>query len=1001
MLACVRLYTTARPGKSKSHIKAKLAHFMETGEIHKMTPRQQFNKDQRRLAEIKREAASARPSPAKSLLLLRAKYDNTLLTSKSGQTINLAKLKPSDLNVSSDLLLPLFESLMEVKKINRKSIDPKILLVLLGASQQQLKDPFLVTEDVLKLLERDQDVARALHLCLMAKSNGQVGMNAILQWCFEHGKIDEATKTLAQRKKWGIPANEQTYIHYFSGLSKHYEWGQVLDDLVEKCVAMFGKIDKPSIEIFNACLSVLVKNYSSLQTSAWDFFDNLDLLDLWPTCQTFTIFLNGVKKFHQSECSRLRKDQNMSATQRATELFRAQAELVTTANTVLARLKKAAIPPVPPTKEEAAEHPELLVMYRKQIRQPVLDIDPVFASTFILCYINSNAGTSYTTTHGSHYLYVQQGLEYLRMWCPEVESMLHFVSKLAVGGEAEAKEKVVSGKETTPQKETTSETETSSKLEITSEEEVTKAETPSEEVTTSEKVTSELETSEKVTSEPGTSEKVASEKLASLKTQASPGEASDGVASPGSASSFSPTSLEPFQAAAKPDIQKRTDFRVEAAKIPAEFAPSTLCEPLSKDQVNPLVIFPPPPFSTRKTKAIFSGKQKHLVDFGRPTFANIKKVVDHKDYVNSKGKYGKKMASLKSISLSRVPAINRFLLGLALDALIKLGLHKEFYLAMWYALTKWGGIYVNLKQLAAAESGGLVCAALPKPAYPELKNTDNSEPQDRSADGVALSEKIRLTPSHDNSIIDNMLVENFIYKMEENFHHLDVPVKFATELVASLVSASSNMSGTLEPREKTFDCVFSILNRDIHLYNDKNIHHGAAVSRRRNLADNTPKRSLTAQQLRDILDPLLDLVQSIMVFEANQYSLAQNRKSYMLHRFVESCNTIFKTLYSTTWSDAPDNSEVVVEIHKKIIHTGILFYRPKPLVDLREKMVHTDCIIASLDFVYKRLNAIPNLDRKDKKLLLTIRLLFQLDTGSPEALSHLKTIAWKIHTLSK
>lgn len=921
----IRKYVTARPARqAKSHIKTKLDHFVETGEVRRLTPTQEERKGRFRAQNIKRLAAKSRPSASKVLLLLKAKYDNTLLTSKNTD-IDLQKLKPQDLYVDSTKLLDIFQSLMEVKKVTRKPIDEKIMLTLLGSSPEQLKDPFLVTKDVLKLLERDNDTARAMQLCLMAKENGEVGMNAILQWSLDRGDVEQATKSLMRRKKWGIPANEHTYIHYFSGLAKCHEWGNVPDDLANKCEDMFTKIDfKPSVEIFNACLSLLVKNFSQNQKRAWDFFDQLETLRIPPTCQTYTIFLNGCKKYHQSECQLIRKDMSINASQRTTQLFQAQAKLISTAKMVLERLKKAAIPPIPPTREEADANPKLLENYRKKIRQTLMDIDPVFAATFVLCYINNYAGTTYSASQGSHYVYLQQGLAYLQMWCPEVESMLYFVLKLVN----------------------------------------TKHDSDSSVYFTSD---------------------VSSE------------------------------------------VQRRTEARLEHAHLQPESNPLSLCAPLLKDQVNPLVIFPPPAFSSKKTKAIFSGKQKRLVDFGRPTFADIEKLVAHRNYVSSKGKYGKKLPAMKPISLDRKSTINKFLLLLALDALIKLGLHKEFYLAMWYALTKWGGLYLSRTGLLEKTRDKLTCGALPPSEYPVMKKpeqpeegitgkknvveavepeqekmekTDSTEQTDVGQATLSFHEKLRLTPTHDEKIIDALLVENFIYKIEENFNHSDVPVRYAVELVAAMVSESTNISKSLVPRDKTFDYIFSILNRDVHLYNDKNVHKGAVANRRKGIRDNTAKRSLTAQQLRDLLDPLLVLIDSIMVHEGRVYSKSQNRKSLMLNRFVESYNSLIKTLYGITWSDAPENGAIAVELHKKILHSGILFYRPKTLIDPRDKIVYTEIVEHSMEYVYKHLKANSQLDSKDKKLMLTLRSLFQLDASSSEALESLNSLQWKIYHLS-
>lgn len=886
-----------------------------------MSPLQQQRKAQRNQENSKRLAAKARPSASKALLLLKAKYDSTLLTLKDGLKIDLQRTKPKDLYVDLAQLLQIFEALMEVKKVTRKPIDDKILLTLLGLSPEQLKDPYLVTKDVLKLLERDQDTTRALYLCLKAKKNAQVGMNAVLQWTLDHGNVEEAIKCLNHRKKWGIPANNHTYVHFFSGVAKCHEWGLVPDDLAEKCVEMFEKLDvEPTIEIFNAVLSVLVKNFSGNQQKAWEFFENLE--GFQPTSQTFTIFLNGCKKYHQHLCQEIRQNMSINSSQRAAKLYKAQAELVGTANMVYAKLKKAAVPPVPPTKEQADLDPILLENYRKKTKKPLMDIDEVFASTFVLCFINNHAGTSYSASQGSHYAYLQQGLTYLQLWCPEIEGMMYYVQK-AVNGEK-----------------------------IHGENHENEVATKSKEKT-----------------------------------------------------SNSDHSVY-FSSSVSSEIQKRTDSRMELANLDPKISPLANCRPLTREEVNPQVVFPPPAFSTKKTKAIFSGRQKRLVDFGRPTFSDIEKLVEHKKYVHSRGRHGKKLLQPNQISMERKPGINKFLLQLALDALIKLGLHREFYLAMWYALTKWGGLYVSRTQLIEAERVKLALGALPDSEYPVLKKigsklTELQSESSETSETVSLAQRIRLTQGHDSSIVDYLLVENFIYKMEENFHHSDAPVRFAAELIAAMVSESCNMLKLLVPREKTFDYIFSILNRDVHLYNDKNLHVGAVSSRRRSLANNTPKKSLKAQQLTDILEPLLVLMQSIMVFEQRQYAHVKNRKLLMLNKFVESYNSLISTLYRTTWTDAPENHPNALKLHKKIVRLGILLYKPKALVDPRDKLVFAEPILDSLQFVYKTLKVDPKLEKNEKKLMVAIRLLFQLDVKKPEALEILESIRWKIFQHSK
>ena len=182
------------PKVYKSHVKTKLNYFLETGQILKYSPDQY----QKRISKIKEKLSYkvnlGSYSLQKALLVLRSKYDSILQTD-SGDIISTEKLTPSDLNIDSQKSLEIFKALVNIKKINRKPIDEKLVLKLLGTNSVQLNDPFLVTRDVLKLLERDKEITRAVYLAKLAGSNsGVVGMNAVLQWLLERGDTRAAFK---------------------------------------------------------------------------------------------------------------------------------------------------------------------------------------------------------------------------------------------------------------------------------------------------------------------------------------------------------------------------------------------------------------------------------------------------------------------------------------------------------------------------------------------------------------------------------------------------------------------------------------------------------------------------------------------------------------------------------------------------------------------------------------------------------------------------------------
>lgn len=825
----VRCSSTAlRVARPKvSHVRSKLQHFIETGEIMRMTPFQAERKRTREREKAQRAARFNGLSSQKALLMLQTKYDSHALQDKTGNVIQLSKLKPLDLAVDLLKLRSVFEALIKIKQVSRERPNERLLLHLLGSSAEQLKDPFVVTRDVVKLLNRDEDTARALMLCQMAREKGVVGMNAILQWLLERGKVDLAQKSLVDRVKWGIPCNEQTYVHYFSGIAQCHKWGEVPDALAAKCVKQLEKSDA-SVEVFNACLSVLVKNYTNNQQQAWLLFEKLDTLALNPDCQLFTIFLQGCKKYYEEQVRDVKAKQ-MSRNERTKQLVELQALLVGTAKMVLNKVTSAATPPEPPSKQEAKEHPELLETYRKKCKKVLVDIDAVFATTFVSCFVNNHAGTGVSSSLGSHYVYLQQGLAYLRAWCPEIEQMMQFVE---------------------------------------------------------------------------------SKGRSTLSTE----------------------------------IKRSTDERIRSSK---------LAVPQLEAVSNPMVAFPPPAFSNNKTRATFSGRRKRLIDFGRPLFADVHKLKMHKNFVNSKGKFGKKLT--KDVLLERTDGINRFLLLLALDALIKMGQHRDFYLAMWYAFSKWGGIEVDRSNL------GTLGEALPKEAYPNPATKSSGVPT-----------------SHKENIIDVMLVENFIYKMDENFTQAEAPARCAAELVAGLVSKSS-----LKPREKTFDAIFSMLFRNIHQYNDRNRQEGIEKFRKLSLPNNTPKKSLTFEQLGNLLDPLAVMVSSIMA------------QGNIPNRFVTSVNALLQNILVPTWTILENE---VLTVHKKILKAAILLYRPRDIVDPRDNVTRI-YTLDSVSFVYKKLKEDKNLGASDRKLMLKLRSLLQTDLKLEDAAERFESLTLSIYAL--
>uniref|UniRef100_A0A060T4G1 Mitochondrial 15S rRNA processing factor CCM1 n=1 Tax=Blastobotrys adeninivorans TaxID=409370 RepID=A0A060T4G1_BLAAD len=85
----------------------------------------------------------------------------------------------------------------------------------LGTSSNQLKNPYLVSDEVTKLLKKDK-LARAVYLVRLAGSNGSVGMNHILQYVSQKKQNSLAVKLYSTMKKWGAKDNDRTFVNLIS-----------------------------------------------------------------------------------------------------------------------------------------------------------------------------------------------------------------------------------------------------------------------------------------------------------------------------------------------------------------------------------------------------------------------------------------------------------------------------------------------------------------------------------------------------------------------------------------------------------------------------------------------------------------------------------------------------------------------------------------------------------------------------------------------------------------
>jgi transcriptional regulator with XRE-family HTH domain len=891
------------PKRLQTKVRTKLNYFLETGEILQQVPKANKWYDGRSRSGSRNIASKSnvkKPSLDKIFIIFKKKYDAHKFFRKDGKEWDLEQIKPSDFRTDSKKSLQIFKNLIEFKKITKQSIPIPVIHTLLGITLDQLKDEFVVTKSTVNLLMRDNSTERAEYLARLAGNNGTVAMNAILQWLLERGEIKLAFKHINDRKKWNIPPNAQTYVIFFDGVARAHEWGKISKDTSAKCIDIFeqqheiyskalksaekGKVGVPrvNIEHFNSCLNVLVKNYDNDQLMAWEFFDkivpqpnsNSNLYKIIPDCHTFTILLNGVRKYAISNAEKVTADRNMPLSQKTIKLLEIQAKLVQSAEMVLTKVMNAATPPTPPTKEAVDENPAVLIDYRAKMRRQLLDIDPAFVSVFTSCFIN-NIGTGTDIKLGSHYKYVEQGLKYMKVWSPSVGKLYDFLLVLNNGTD------------------------------------VTQA-------TKSVKFNNDLRISKAVQ-----------------------------------------------------DVGDK--LSLEASSVQEVMPANVITHDVTMDKYNPKVIFPPPPLSKNKTRAIFSGKAKPLVDFCRPTYAEVRALVLDKQYHDSRGKYGTKLPANSSASLNYKPdQINRFLLQHILDGLLKQGRNNEFIMAIWYILTQYGNIRLSARNSSQEKFGAVDVKQLEE----MIKGKDISQNFLPEINYTALQssyEKITQKINKKTDSIDIQLVHSMFYKLNENFRkHGQSAIKVIGELYTCLVNPRTNSGTYIQPTDTTIDIIFSSLMTDLHYYNDFNYNGLVKSKKKNNIPNNSPRKSISHEQLLTILPVLSQFIIDIISYQATY----RNPNVFINVHSIESYNKFVERLYKTTWLDV--NEELKTNHHKEIMKSGILFYCHRQLIAPEDSTKYSSVIVPSIEYVYNDLKTKEHLTTEDNNLMRNLRILLQI-----------------------
>lgn len=242
-------------------VKAKIGIFQRTHDVRPLSLREEREKLERQKLKI-REQRMKPYSDQKFRHLVQQRGVSELQTNEdiSGDAIALLQL--------SDL---------------------RMMYNYLGTSGFQLKDSYVVERDVLKMLKKGHHM-KALLLCKLAKDNGVVGMNHILEYYLNSKNYSMAFKLINWRKKWHVPCNEHTYTILFNGFAKLRE--PLSKNQVEKLYTSYhdlvsqyrskrkqeadGKnVIGVSVIHINSVLSALINTVPENQRYAWKVFESL------------------------------------------------------------------------------------------------------------------------------------------------------------------------------------------------------------------------------------------------------------------------------------------------------------------------------------------------------------------------------------------------------------------------------------------------------------------------------------------------------------------------------------------------------------------------------------------------------------------------------------------------------------------------------------------------------------------------------------------------------
>ncbi|WEJ95995.1 hypothetical protein PSN45_003529 [Yamadazyma tenuis] len=281
--------------------------------------------------------------------ILRNQYDG-LLFDENSNVINTSKITTRDLTNSKlqgkNLLI--FKNLMKLRSVDKKPIDKTLFLTLLGVKPKTLRDKVMVTKQIEKLLQQDNDTQRARYLLNLSFYKNPVSMNRVIEFTLKTREdqdksqklqnVQSGLKILNDCKKWGYKPNEQTYVILFGGIARSLEYGELDQELTDTLLNLYKSVEKPTLSMFNSLLSCLVKNLTDDQYEAWELFNSLE--DFKPSAQTFTIFLQGIWNNYDIKTRNLTKSSQAPSLEKNKEFYRLGNELIHVAQSILSKVKR-------------------------------------------------------------------------------------------------------------------------------------------------------------------------------------------------------------------------------------------------------------------------------------------------------------------------------------------------------------------------------------------------------------------------------------------------------------------------------------------------------------------------------------------------------------------------------------------------------------------------------------------------------------------------------------